>query len=116
MYQQGAVAKLHTDFGYTNAYHTTELNNQLIINGGFNALYDGNSVTELGFMHFPEQMSGSTISNTGSLGVGTYQYIAIFKWIDNNNNLHRSETSQVLTLTTTRFWWNKCGKISYSRA
>ena len=63
-------------------------------------LYDGQTIAELGFFNYPENLTAVSSTTGGSLSVGTYQYVATYEWIDYSGNLHRSETSAPLTVVT----------------
>ena len=105
--QNGAVSQLNMNFGYYGAYASATQNNQQIIAGGFNALNDGGGITELGFFLYPENITTVISTTGGNLGTGVYQYVAIYGWYDNIGNLHRSETSVPVTVTTTTGTTNK---------
>lgn len=99
--QSPALSKMRADFNYANAYLSTALNNQCVIAGGFNALYDGATVGELGFFMFPEGYTASLTTTVGALSVGLYEYLAIYEWYDNYGNLHQSETGVPISITAT---------------
>lgn len=64
-------------------------------------LYDGNSVSEVGFNYSPQNFSYSpttTVPAAGQgLGVGTYQYCQIFEWVDATGRRHQSAPSPATT-------------------
>jgi len=56
--------------------------------------YDGASVTESGFVVFPEGVVASlTDIGTGNLANGAYQFSVVYAWIDNNGQINRSAPS-----------------------
>lgn len=74
--QQSGVSKISTQFSFANAYHQTSLNNQTIINGGFNAIFDGVAITELGYFTYPENLIGTPAHN--SSGRNVHRFISIY--------------------------------------
>lgn len=94
------VAKTTVDFENSEAFNYAELGNNLHIVGGVLSSYDGRSVYEYGFSLYPEQPSTATRGSTG-VGNGTYQYIALYEWTDNNGNLQRSAPSVPISFTMT---------------
>lgn len=85
---------------FTNAYSAVTQNSQQVIAGGFNALYDGLSWSELGFFVYPEQYSATSSTTSTGLSIGTYQYVCTYEYIDNLGNLHRSQPGVALSYTT----------------
>lgn len=79
------------DFNSNEAYQSMVANTNQLWNGGIVKMYDGQSNVELGFSVFPEILSVSTIG--GSLAAGTYQFCAVYEWLDAAGNLHRSAPS-----------------------
>jgi hypothetical protein len=82
---------------FDNPYMTARLGNNLNIGGGIVSLYDGQSVVEQNFNVYPEQPALSASLTGGSMQAGTYQYIALYRWTDNQGMIHRSNTSVALT-------------------
>ena len=77
------------------------LGKSLNIAGGYLKQYDGsNTVFEQGFHLYPEQPSLAQ-TTSGSVANGTYSYIVCWEWVDNQGQLHRSNTSLPTTITTT---------------
>lgn len=70
-----------------------ELNGVRYMSGGVPSSFDGQRVTEIGFLHPPP-----TVSLTGGAGGaltanGTYTYLALYTWVDANGNIQRSASS-----------------------
>jgi hypothetical protein len=87
------------DFSDSDRHQSVVANDTLVLNGSQPAMYDGNSVTELGFNLYPE-ITGATVSTTGgSMADGTYQYFAVYRWTDANGNLYESSPSPAATLS-----------------
>ena len=99
--QLPCFSTIDMDYTFANAYHISALNNQTVIAGGMNLLYDGNSLTELGFLMYPEGYTASVTTTGGLMGAGLYQYICTYEWTDQGGQLHRSETGIPLSVTTT---------------
>jgi hypothetical protein len=94
------ISKACIDFNSLNTYNNVSINDNLFVVGGILSNYDGQSITEQGFHLYPEGIAeDSTSASGGSMSDGTYQYIAIYEWIDNLGNIHRSAPSTALTVT-----------------
>lgn len=74
------------------------LGSTLHVGGALPQVYDGVSLVEDGFHLSPDGLSYAT-SGTGSVAVGTYQYRAVYEWLDAQGQLHRSAPSPALTVT-----------------
>ena len=68
--------------------------------GGSPTMYDAQSATEVGFPLFPEGIM-AVVSVGGAVPVGTYQAVAIYEWVDGQNQRHQSAPSLPVTLATT---------------
>lgn len=66
-----------------------EVNGCAVIPGGVTRLFDGDSATELGFHHMPEQPR-LTRKAGGTLTAGIYKVIVVFSWVDARGRLHES--------------------------
>ena len=60
--------------------------------------YDGESDTELTFVQRPHMVFLPPLV-PGAIPAGTYVYKAVFEWIDDQGNLHQSDTSDEMTVT-----------------
>ena len=93
-----SLAKL--DFTGPNIYNSRNLNKTLYSVGGLLLSYDGQHVTEQGFHLFPEGIAQSgTAGSGGSMSDGTYQYVALYRWVDNQGNVHNSAPSTPISYT-----------------
>ena len=86
------------DFASNNKYLNVEMADNLHIVGGVLQIYDGKSVVEQGFSYFPEGVQVS-LGAGGGLQAGSYQYVAVYAWMDNFGQIHRSAPSIPLTVT-----------------
>lgn len=78
------------------------LGKYLNIAGGYLKQYDGSpTVFEQGFHLYPEQPVLSATTGSGDILAGSYSYIAIWEWKDNQGQIHRSNTSIPQQITTT---------------
>ena len=94
------ICLITLDFGSTDKYFSSQLGNNLLINGGFVNAYDGASVIEHGFHLWPESISlGSTSASGGNLANGVYSVCAVYSWTDNFGQVHRSAASPLASLT-----------------
>jgi len=87
------VSKIELDFSSSNAYRSHNIGNNLSIVGGLLYSYDSVSVTESGFLLYPEGVTAASSAATGSVADGTYQYSVVYEWLDNKGQLHRSAPS-----------------------
>lgn len=96
------------DFGSANTYQATKAGNLLCLNGGIISAYDGQTCAELGFHLYPEFQNVTAEPNVGgvggthgSVGAGTYNYIAVYEWVDTNGDKHQSPISNPIQIVTT---------------
>lgn len=102
------IKKTFIDNGVVVTLSNTELNKSVgksiefqrtkIIPSGFNYIYDGDNVFNLGFSHTPDIFCG--ISGGGNL-TGDFEYKAVYKIIDSRGNIYRSGTSPTFPITLT---------------
>lgn len=87
------------DFVPVQGYEATELGECLHLAAGAPFQFDGQRSFEIGFPYAPEWTlnSGST-GPGGSVGDGTYSYIAIFETTDARGQVHRSARSPPLSI------------------
>lgn len=83
------------DFDSLNANIAKNSGGVAVLNGAVMQMYDGANTVELGFHLFPEIISLTQATPFGAIAAGTYDYLAIYEWIDNQGNLHQSATSEV---------------------
>lgn len=93
------VMSLVIDFTQTET-QAIQLASVLHITGGYLWMYDGVSPVEHGFHLFPEKPSVVTSGAGGSIAAGTYQYVVLATWVDNQGNIHRSAPSIPASITT----------------
>lgn len=87
---QAAEMTLTFDQKLTNV----TLGNNINYVGGVTSIYDGKGIAEAGYNLFP------VITPIGSSGTGfTFEYQAIYTWIDFEGNLHRSAPSIAIATT-----------------
>ncbi len=77
----------------------------LHLSGGQLWLYDGQNIVEHGFHFYPKIAASSA---GGGFPAGSYQYVAVYEWVDGQGQVHRSAPSKpvgsaggTVTLTTT---------------
>lgn len=80
------------DFSSINKFISSELGENLHVVGSVVHMYDGANVVEHGFHIFPEDVSGVE-GAAGNVINGTYLYSAVYAWIDNDGQIHRSVPS-----------------------
>jgi len=90
----GRVREITMDLGDKVSPDFLSFSSDLYMNGGYFAVFDNNVIVENNF-HLPPVIT--SISNEG----GTrWKYRAIYEWIDDNGNLHRSEPSAFMATST----------------
>lgn len=87
------ISEMSFDFGSINPQRSKEVNNVLMIAGGYPRLYDGNDVTEYGFNLFPENIVTTVVGAGGVLTPGQYAYYVVYEWTDAKGNYHQSSPS-----------------------
>ncbi len=65
-----------------------------LLTGGLPRMYDGNSMTELGFIVGPEAPTATQAA--GSITVGTRRYKIVYEWTDADGRRHQSPASPAL--------------------
>ena len=76
------------------SYSNAQISDNLMLGSGILYQYDGVSFVENGFNYKPEIIQ---ITATSGSGTGSYQYAAVYEWIDQQGNLTRSPPSEVKT-------------------
>lgn len=93
------AAAVTLDFNSDKSNRSIFANELMVLNGGIVSAYDGNNISELGF-HMPPLIAAAvTNASGGSIGVGTYRYIACYQWTDVQGNMHQSSLSNIVTVT-----------------
>lgn len=85
---------------HTTAYASAQVGRTLHIAGMVGTSYDGGSVVEHGFLLTPESAS-FVQGGVGSVTSGSHLYKAIYRWVDDRGQIHRSAPSpaQVIGVT-----------------
>lgn len=77
----------------SNSSKASIVNSQLIIPSSITRYYDGETISEYGFLDFPGRQ-GSITQNTAGIvpyfATGTYGFALVYSWIDNNGYRHNS--------------------------
>jgi len=74
----------------------------LNIAGGYLKQYDGSpTVFEQGYHLYPEPFLAVGSNGSGSIANGTYSYVCVWEWTDNQGQIHRSNVSAPVTVTLT---------------
>lgn len=88
------------DFEADSKFDNAFLGAQLHTNGGMIQSYDGKEIVEHGFHLFPENLADAGTATTGgNISDGNYQYAAVYSWVDNQGQLHRSAPSPALNIS-----------------
>lgn len=99
LYNQTGVMSGEISFTSLNTFLKATLGNNLLFTGGILQMYDGVSVVEQGFHLFPEAPTATNTATGGVLGAGTYQWVALYEWVDNFGQIHRSAPSIPISAT-----------------
>lgn len=91
VYSQTGVNLVYFDFDAQT--QSSEIGSILNLTGGMPWMYDGVKPVELGFQVWPDSVEVTTSTSGGSLADQQYFYQAIYSWIDNQGNAHRSAPS-----------------------
>jgi hypothetical protein len=70
-----------------------QVSQNMLIAGGVMRAYDGDSLTELGYLTFPANITATPSETGGAMQNGDYIYRVIFEWTDNQGLIHRSAPS-----------------------
>lgn len=93
------IKKFILDFDQLKNYFDATMGDNLHVVGGLVKMYDGTNIVEHGFVLNPESpvfVSDST-GGTPVLANGSYQWIAVYKWVDKWGQVHRSAPSLPMT-------------------
>lgn len=107
------VRLVFAEAGVVGSY--AEYNGGTVIAGGYPKFYDGSTVTEFGFLAPPsiEPMSVVASFRPNNILIGnTYSWCAVYAWTDSNGRKHRSQPSDVSTLTAGS---SGCGLVNVLR-
>ena len=80
-------------YGSVDIGQAQQLGANLHIGGGYVKQYDGVSVVEHNFHLYPESPTVTTSASGTGVANGTYSYIVVWEWIDNQGQISRSTTS-----------------------
>jgi len=95
------VSSLSVDFlSSPVSDNRSEIGGSLVLGGGIVTQYDGQKNVELGFNVWPDELS-ATLGSGGSLSAGSYQWVAVYEWTDQQGYVHRSAASLPVTATAT---------------
>jgi hypothetical protein len=83
---------------YIDTFTPAQINGQLLLSGSRVREFDGAQLHESGLADGPENVV-PVVNATGSMPAGTYQYAAIYTWIDNAGRRHRSPPSEPQPIT-----------------
>ncbi len=90
---------LTIDFTVTPMF--AEIANTVHATGGQLWMYDGQAVVEHSFHLAPEIVSVTASGSAGAFpATTTYEYVAVYEWVDANGQTHRSAPSLPMSVTT----------------
>lgn len=68
-----------------NTHQTARLGDTVYIAGGVPACYSGGRVSEIGYLEQVSSVSGAASAAAGSMAASTYNYIAVYEWIEESS-------------------------------
>jgi hypothetical protein len=94
------------NFSASQNWNTAILGDSLYLSGGVPSVYDGQFVTEVGFLVFPSinptvtlgGLNSGQLNPTGAASPFIYQYRVTYEWWDAQGNLHRSAASPAISV------------------
>lgn len=92
VYSQSGTNLAKFVFGSKNNL-STEIGNNLHLNGGYLWMYDGTKPVEHNFHVYPEPIYNTVASGGAGLEAQTYFYVATYEWTDAQGNIHTSSPS-----------------------
>ena len=93
------VYRASIDLSTPRQYQAIEAGELLFTTGSIPLIYDGRTLSEAGFLVYPEDPAIALAGSGGSLGAGVYQWVCVYKWTDNQGQTHRSAPSLAVTKT-----------------
>lgn len=90
VYTQTGVNSAVLTLSAPDFYPNVELGNNLNIGSGFLWSYDGYGPVEQNFHLFPENLGFTATTGSGTIAAQNYSYVALYEWLDNQGNIHRS--------------------------
>lgn len=89
------------DFQHWSNNRASTYQELVAFSGGVPSYYDGTGIAEQGFLVAPE-LSGASTSGVGSNfpANGSWQYVAVYRYVDHRGVLHQSAPSSPLKVTT----------------
>ena len=90
------ISSVIVTHGYTP--QSVEIGNNLNLSGGITSAYDGQTIAEQNF-HYAPVIVDISQGTGGHIADGTYLYTLTYEWIDNQGQLHLSETALPVSFT-----------------
>lgn len=97
VYNQTGMKLVKYDFN--GKYTSTTSRGICYLGGGQLWQYDGASLTESGFLVFPDGVTAAAAGSGGNLGAGTYQYRVYYEWT-NAHGLREQSTAVAISQAT----------------
>ena len=105
VFYDGGVAHSRTgielvSLSFPTSIESAELGGNLLVSGAVLQAYDGVSLTESGFLLFPESVVAVAAGSGGSIDAGAHQWRVVYEWTDAQGQIHRSAPSAAVSVTT----------------
>jgi len=94
------LAQLTADFADTTRWTPAQLSRTLHLSGGVPTYWDGRQLAEIGFEWGPALLDLTPATSGGNLGSGSYNYVAVYGFVDETGAVHRSQPSAIAAATT----------------
>jgi hypothetical protein len=88
------VESVTFNFADTSVFFGVDLGETSLFPGSYVTQYDGEQVTESGFLLFPEDIDTATSTTGGSLTADKFSYRVYFEWVNGNGERERSTYSE----------------------
>jgi len=93
------ITHVKLDTTHKGLWQTATQGEVAYIGGGLPCVFDGQSVTEIGFVYSPGISSFATaVGSGGSVAAGTYNYCQNYEWVTANGDVCRSAPSRTQTV------------------
>ena len=96
------LSVFNSTFGHASRWQQANHGELSCFSGGANMFFDGRTCGEIGFAHYPEDVTTSNAAGGGSMpGATDYTYRACYVFYDERGNVHRSAPSPISAVFNT---------------
>ena len=98
--QATGLDRVDLDFAAQDRWMPAEMDGATYLSAGTPVVSDGGNVAEVSFVTPPPQPAGAVTAVAGAPN-GSYQYAAVYRWVDLRGRVHRSQVSLVSSTVVT---------------